>query len=178
MVIGFISDRGFGSSRNSGNKAHVLHSRNRIRMHNDSRSQASESRPGAGQASVGGGHGLPPSQRARSERNSSFLSSTSSWATASLSAILGKSKAQPEKMSITQAKLKFELAMQEFSGQDADRLRYRIRGTRDVRDLWYLRSDMHSLISKRLNQAEASERINQLLPCFDGWIPEHQLTKI
>jgi predicted component of type VI protein secretion system len=83
-----------------------------------------------------------------------------------------------QRMHVSEAKLKFELKIQDMQGKDADRLRYKIRGVRDVRELWLLRSDVHELISKRQNQQAAADAINDLLPCFEGWIPAHQLAKI
>jgi hypothetical protein len=82
------------------------------------------------------------------------------------------------KMTLSQVKLKVELCFQDVDGQDADRLRFKVRGVREVKDLWMLRSDIHQLISRRLSQHVAAERINALLPCFERWIPAHSLVRI
>jgi hypothetical protein len=82
------------------------------------------------------------------------------------------------KMTLSQVKLKVELCFQDVDGQEADRMRFKVRGAREVKDLWMLRSDIHQLISRRLSQQEAAERINALLPCFEGWIPKLSLAKI
>lgn len=85
---------------------------------------------------------------------------------------------QAKKMSLSQVKLQMELCFQDVEGTDADRLRYKIRAVREVKDLWMLRSDVHQLISRQINQQEAAQRINALLPCFAGWIPKHSLVAI
>jgi hypothetical protein len=81
-------------------------------------------------------------------------------------------------MNVAEVKLKFELAIQDLQGKDVDRLRYKIRGMREVRELWMMRSDVHELIAKQQSQGVAAKAINQLLPCFEGWIPAQQLIKI
>jgi hypothetical protein len=87
-------------------------------------------------------------------------------------------EAKAQKMTISQIKLQLELSFQDTEGSDAERLRYKIRATREVRDLWMLRSDVHQLISRQINQQEAAQRINALLPCFAGWMPKHSLAPI
>ncbi len=93
-----------------------------------------------------------------------------------------RSKAQAEaeknKMSVSEVKLKLELSFQDIESQDADRLRYKIRGSREVKELWMLRSDAHQLISHKISQHEAAERINALLPSFAHWLPAKALVKI
>ncbi len=83
-----------------------------------------------------------------------------------------------KRMPVSEVKLKFELAIQDSQGKDAERLRYKIRGVRQVSELWLLRSDMYELISKRQSQQAAADAINALLPCFEAWLPAHQLSKI
>jgi hypothetical protein len=82
------------------------------------------------------------------------------------------------KMTLSEIKLQVELAVQDLNGQDADRLRFKIRGCREANDLWLLRSDLHQLVAKRFSQQEAAQRINKLLPCFEGWLPAKNLTAI
>jgi hypothetical protein len=85
---------------------------------------------------------------------------------------------QPERLTVSQVKLHTELCFQEIEGVQADRLRLKVRLSKDVKELWMLRSDIHQLLSQHFNQSEASHRINSLLPCFVGWIPERQLVRI
>ena len=93
-----------------------------------------------------------------------------------------RSKAQNDllknKKTISQIKLQIELCFQDVDGPAAERLRYKIRGTREVKDLWMLRSDVYQLISHQIGQTEAAKRINALLPCFEHWMPEKSLVKI
>jgi ERCC4-type nuclease len=100
----------------------------------------------------------------------------------SISLTFGRSRAKAEaekkKMSLSNVKLKVELCIQDIDNQDADRLRYKIRSTREVKDLWMLRSDIHQLISRHVSQQEAAKRINDLLPCFEHWMPAKSLLKI
>ncbi|TAG28142.1 MAG: hypothetical protein EAZ37_02185 [Burkholderiales bacterium] len=85
---------------------------------------------------------------------------------------------QKTKMSMSEIKLKVELSFQDLEGTAADSLRYKIRGAREVKELWMLRTDMHQLVSRALSQQEAAKRINALLPCFEQWIPARSLVKI
>lgn len=87
-------------------------------------------------------------------------------------------KAVPARMSLSDIKLKMELSLQDVQGATVERLRYKIRAVREVKELWLLRSDVHQLLSKEVNQAAAAQAINDMLPCFLGWLPERQLVKI
>ncbi len=82
------------------------------------------------------------------------------------------------RLTVSQIRLETELCFQEIEGIAADRLRMRVRVSQSVQDLWMLRSDIHQLLSQHFNQSEASHRINVLLPCFAGWIPDKQLLRI
>lgn len=88
------------------------------------------------------------------------------------------SEQAPQKMTLSQVKLKLELCIQDLHGHEAERLRFKIRAVRDVRELWMLRSDVHQVIAKQLGQQVAAQSINSLLPCFAGWIPSKQLSEI
>lgn len=93
-----------------------------------------------------------------------------------------RSKAQAEaaknKASVSEVKLQCELSFQDIESPAADRLRHKIRGTREVKELWMLRSDAHQLISQQISQRVAAARINALLPCFEHWMPAKALVKI
>ncbi len=93
---------------------------------------------------------------------------------------LSKARNEEEikKMPISQIKRKIELSLQDLEGSDADTLRYKIRSSREVKDLWMLRTDIHQAISRHISQQVAAERINALLPCFEYWIPAKAMTKI
>jgi hypothetical protein len=119
--------------------------------------------------------------RSESDFDSSSNSKSKSFSRSlslSLPFQFSKHKAQAQRATLSQIKLRVELSIQELEGQDAERLRYKIRGTREVSDLWMMRSDVYQLISKRQNQAEAAQRVNTLLPLFEGWIPRQQMTQV
>jgi hypothetical protein len=86
--------------------------------------------------------------------------------------------AATQPMTLSQIKLNVELCIQDIQNASADRLRYKIRGAREVRELWMLRSDIHQLIAKERDQQDAARAINALLPCFAGWMPSSQMVKI
>jgi hypothetical protein len=69
-------------------------------------------------------------------------------------------------------------AVSDLHNSQAERFMYKINGTRRAIDLWQLRSDMYQAISLQHGQAEAAQRINQLLPSFAPWVPAKQLTSI
>jgi hypothetical protein len=85
---------------------------------------------------------------------------------------------QAKKVSLSKIKLAAELSFQDIEGSSADQMRYKIRGAREVMDLWMLRSDIHQLIARKISQQEAAKRINDLLPCFKHWVPKNSLIKI
>jgi hypothetical protein len=82
------------------------------------------------------------------------------------------------KMPLPEIKLQMEAILGDMPSLDAERLYYKIRSARSATELWMLRSDMYQTISKQLSQTEAALRINQLLPCFNQWLPPHQLSTI
>lgn len=80
------------------------------------------------------------------------------------------------KLPIAQIKERMAQAMQDVDNIHAARLQYKIGATRNVNDLWMLRSDMYQLIATRHSESEAARRINNLSPSFSQWIPAKQLT--
>lgn len=93
-----------------------------------------------------------------------------------------RSKAQAaaakNKASLSEVKLRLELSFQDVETPEAERLRHKIRGAREVKELWMLRSDIHQLISRQASQQEAAQRINAVLPYFEHWMPAKLLVKI
>ena len=85
---------------------------------------------------------------------------------------------EPQRLTLSQIKLRMELSFQDVEGMPADRLRLKVRCAREVKELWQLRSDIHQLLARHTNQQAASQRINDLLPCFEGWIPARQRVRI
>lgn len=83
-----------------------------------------------------------------------------------------------EKKTLSQVRLQLELSFQDVETPVAERLRHKIRAAREVKELWMLRSDVHQLVSRQQSQQEAAQRINALLPYFEGWIPAKSLSRI
>jgi hypothetical protein len=64
------------------------------------------------------------------------------------------------------------------TGEDVQRLGFKITAARKVSELWMLRSDAYQIIARQHSQSEAAKRINGVLTFFEGWIPASQLTHI
>ncbi|MCU0957894.1 MAG: hypothetical protein MUF55_11445, partial [Hydrogenophaga sp.] len=60
-------------------------------------------------------------------------------------------------------------------GESAERLRRRVGQASTPQELWLLRNDAFQIIAHRHDQAVASERINGLLPAFEGWLDPRQI---
>lgn len=60
----------------------------------------------------------------------------------------------------------------------SQRVALKLHIARTPQELWMLRSDVYSCIAQAHNQAEARERINGILPGFEGWLPQRQLVRI
>jgi len=58
------------------------------------------------------------------------------------------------------------------------RLRRKIVQTQIPRELWMLRNDAYQLISQQHSQTAAAERINSILPVFEGWVDARLLVRI
>jgi hypothetical protein len=58
------------------------------------------------------------------------------------------------------------------------KLQYKVYAARSPKELWMLRSDIYQLVSHSHSQQVAADRINALLPYFENWIPQRQLTRI
>lgn len=68
--------------------------------------------------------------------------------------------------------------LQGCAGTQVDRLHFAIRAAMTPADLWMKRTDIYQAVAMQHGQTEASRRINQLLSCFDHWLPAHQLSKV
>ncbi|MGE0348189.1 hypothetical protein [Hydrogenophaga sp.] len=58
------------------------------------------------------------------------------------------------------------------------RLRKKIDQARTPQELWLLRNDAYQVISQQHNQTVAVQRINGLIPSFEGWLEPKQLVRI
>jgi hypothetical protein len=68
--------------------------------------------------------------------------------------------------------------LRDCTGVEADRLRIRIGCAADASDLWLMRCDIFQVVANQHLQSVAANRINALLPAFDGWLPRSLLAPV
>ncbi|MBC5767539.1 hypothetical protein [Ramlibacter albus] len=68
--------------------------------------------------------------------------------------------------------------LRDCTGVEADRLRIRIGCAADASDLWLMRCDIFQVVANQHLQTVAANRINDLLPAFDGWLPRSLLAPV
>jgi hypothetical protein len=64
------------------------------------------------------------------------------------------------------------------SGVRCDRARVHLQQARSAQDLWLARSEIFQLLASEHCQSQAAERINALLPAFEGWLPPRMLAPV
>jgi hypothetical protein len=84
----------------------------------------------------------------------------------------------PDKMPLPDIAAAMTAALAGCQGFEADLLGHRIAAAQKVSDLWMLRGALYQLVCHQASQTQADDRINALLPCFEGWLPANQLTTI
>lgn len=90
----------------------------------------------------------------------------------------GARQATPRKASLQDmARIRMALlaCFEDCLGEAAERLRRRVGQASTPQELWLLRNDAFQIIAHRHDQAVASERINGLLPAFEGWLDPRQI---
>lgn len=70
------------------------------------------------------------------------------------------------------------LCLQDCDDASTARLQAKIAQAHAPQELWLLRNDAYQLIARIHNQSIAAERINKLLPVFQGWIEPRQIVRI
>ena len=88
------------------------------------------------------------------------------------------SKAEDTRLPIEHIRHSFHKALHDCKNMGAQRLIYKINVASTPSELWLLRSEVHQCIAQTHSQSEAAERINALIPAFDGWLPASQLNRI
>ena len=88
------------------------------------------------------------------------------------------SKTTVKRLSLEEMQHILRQTLSDCKNMNAQRLIYKINLALTPSDLWLLRSDLHQCIAQTHNQSEAAERINALIPAFDGWLPASQLNRI
>lgn len=68
--------------------------------------------------------------------------------------------------------------LDDCSGTACVRLRMRLSSARTPQELWMARCDIFQLVASQHCQAQAAQRINALLPHFEGWLPARLLTPV
>lgn len=69
-------------------------------------------------------------------------------------------------------------AVHDCEGLPALRLRQKLETTHSAQELWMLRNDAFQLICRRHTQSVATERINALVPHFEGLLDARQLARV
>ncbi len=87
-------------------------------------------------------------------------------------------KTAANRLSLGEVQQILRQTLADCKNMNAQRLIYKINVALTPSDLWLLRSELHQCIAQTHNQSEAAERINALIPAFDGWLPASQLTRI
>ena len=83
---------------------------------------------------------------------------------------------EPAVMPIDDVREKMREALAGCEGPLAERMRWRIDAAQTAQDLWLLRGEVFQLVAGSYCQSEAQQRVNALLPAFDGWLPARLLT--
>ena len=69
-------------------------------------------------------------------------------------------------------------ALDDCEGFECDRLRWRVHTAECAQELWLLRDALFEVISRQHCQAQAAQRINELVPAFRHLLPERLLTRV
>lgn len=86
--------------------------------------------------------------------------------------------APPVTMPIDDVREQVRRALAGCEGPLAERMRWRIDAARTAQDLWLMRGEVFQLVAAAYCQAEAQQRVNALLPAFEGWLPARLLTTV
>ena len=95
-----------------------------------------------------------------------------------ISIFAARQPAPPGRLTLEQIRHRLYQALVDCKDMSTQRAIYRINVANTPADLWLLRGDLHQCIARVHNQAEATQRINELLDAFEGWVPSRQLTPI
>lgn len=69
-------------------------------------------------------------------------------------------------------------AFHDCGGARSERVRLKLAAARTARDLWLLRGEVFQVIADHHCQSIARDRINALLPAFEGWLPARLLSAV
>jgi hypothetical protein len=68
--------------------------------------------------------------------------------------------------------------LDDCQGFEVDRVRWRLHMAERAQELWLLRDAVFQVISSQHCQAQAAERINELVPAFQRVLPGHLLQRV
>jgi hypothetical protein len=68
--------------------------------------------------------------------------------------------------------------LDDCSGFESDRLRWRLHTAESGQDLWLLRDAVYQVIATQHCQSEAVDRINGLAPAFSRLFPQRTLSRV
>ena len=80
--------------------------------------------------------------------------------------------------SVVTLRLQTVALLHDCEGPACERLRLRLQAARTANDLWLARSEIFQQVASQHCQAQAAQRINGLLPLFEGWLPARLLTPV
>jgi hypothetical protein len=86
--------------------------------------------------------------------------------------------ASPPPNRLPPVRAEFLRVLQDISGEDANRLRWRIDEARSLRELWHLRADTFRVVGVHHSQAEAERRLAQLNCHFPTRAPRSQFAPL
>ena len=90
-----------------------------------------------------------------------------------------KPRALPEGLTpMPEVRHRMLAALHDCDGVRAERLKFTINDTRDAYGLWLLRSGVFMCVSHKHGETVATQRVNQLLPFFEGRVPPEQLAPV
>ena len=86
-------------------------------------------------------------------------------------------KVEPQQ-SMTQLRHQSLALLDDCEGPCCERLRLRLQSARTADELWLARSEIFQQVASQHCQSQAAQRINGLLPLFEGWLPARLLTLV
>jgi len=86
-------------------------------------------------------------------------------------------KVEPQ-LCVSQLRRQSVALLDDCEGPRCERLRLRLEMASTPAELWLARSEIFQLVASQHCQAQAAQRINGLLPLFEGWLPARLLTPV
>ncbi len=68
--------------------------------------------------------------------------------------------------------------LDDCQGTDCERLRWRLHTAESAQDLWLLRGPLFQVVASQHCQQQAAERVNGLVPAFQGLMPARLLSRV